>query len=570
MERNLAGWMVPFLLLGTALLFLIPACSSPEPTLIPPSVTPIPTPTTIPAPTPTKVVIPAPQGSHGGSLTVAGIADIPHRDVHQEVQEALTSLGPGLAYSRLLRLRSGEELEQPHLLLECDLCESWKLTDDLVYEFRLRPGVHWQDLEPVNGRTLEARDLVFSYERLRTEGWPNASLFSSVGTIGAPDDRTLLVELDIADADAILSLADGHSKIVAPEVVERYGDLRKSPVVGTGPWIWQEPETAAETVLLRNPDYFESSLPFLDELKIVVIRSDARPGQPDPSVAAAYAAGLVDVASVPPEDWNTFRQASPTFESTISRRSGSGVLMFMNAQSGALQNQVVRQAVFRALDPWDYLDTIWDGQGFTSLGIPVQRSDWLLEREELRQSYFADPGRARFLLAGSGVAVPIDLEVTVVTGPTGEMDSDLGQKLLEDLQAVGFNPTLRPMNLQQFDELVIGPSKEFQFAVGPVPPTSTTNRFLFALLHSGGKWNIAGHKDTGLDALIEQQAAEFDSRRRQRRLNEIQRHVLDQAYLFSPVTATSRWVYTSDLRGFMPNTALSEYNYWSRVWLDRF
>ena len=50
---------------------------------------------------------------------------------------------------------------------------------------------------------------------------------------------------------------------------------------------------------------------------------------------------------------------------------------------------------------------------------------------------------------------------------------------------------------------------------------------------------------------------------------EIQRRVLDQAYLFSPVTAASRWVFSSDLMGFEPNTALSEYNFWSRTWLDR-
>ena len=569
MERSSARRLIAISALGIALL-LIAACSSATPTSLPTATIPIPTPTQIPAPTPTAVVLPAPQGAQGGSLTVAGIADIPHLDVHQEVQEALTALGPGLAYSRLLRLRSGEELEQPHLLLECDLCESWELTSDLVYVFRLRPGVLWQNVEPVNGRPLVASDLAFSYERLRTPGWPNASLFSSVGVIEAPDDRTLLVELNVADVDAILSLADGHSKIVAPEVVAQYGDLKESPVVGTGPWIWQETVAGEGTLLLSNPDYFEPGLPFLDELKVAVIKSDTGPGASDSSVAAAYSAGLIDVASVSPESWEAFRQASPSFESTVSRQSGSGMMMFMNSQADALQNQVVRQAVFRAIDPWDYLDTVWEGQGFASVGIPVQRPDWLLERVELRQNYFADPGRARLLLAGSGVALPIDIEVAVLTGPSGQPDPRLEDKLREDLEAVGFNPTLRPMNPQQFDELVIGPAKEFQFAVGPVPPTSTTNRFLFALLHSEGKWNIASHDDTGLDALIEQQAAEFDSRRRQRRLSEIQRHVLDQAYLFSPVTTTSRWVFTGDLRGFMPNTALSEYNYWSRVWLDRF
>ena len=93
----------------------------------------------VPTPQPTAVISTAPQGTNGGTLTVAVASEIPHKDVHQEVQETLTALGPGLAYSRLLRLRSGEE-DQPNLLLECDLCESWRLTDNLSYVFDLRPA----------------------------------------------------------------------------------------------------------------------------------------------------------------------------------------------------------------------------------------------------------------------------------------------------------------------------------------------------------------------------------------------------------------------------------------------
>ena len=129
------GWVWLVLLSGILVLALA-ACSEATPAAPPPDPTAVPTRTPVPAPTATPVVFPAPQGRSGGSLTIAGAATIPHRDVHQEVQEALTTLGPGLAYSRLLRLRSGEGPEQPNLLLECDLCESWRLTRDLTFESR--------------------------------------------------------------------------------------------------------------------------------------------------------------------------------------------------------------------------------------------------------------------------------------------------------------------------------------------------------------------------------------------------------------------------------------------------
>jgi len=503
---------------------------------------------------------------------VVAAARIPHRDVHQEVQETLTALGPGLAYSRLLRLRSGEGSNQPNLLLECDLCQSWELNEDLAYVFKLRPGIDWQNVAPVNGRPLNAQDVVFSLDRLKTPGWPNAPLLSSIGEATAIDDLTLQVELALEDADALLALADGHVKIVAPEVVTMYGDLKDAPVVGTGPWVWQETGPGEGMEFTRNSNYFENNLPFLDQLNVTVMRSGPlgdSPGSVELDKVAAFRAGLVDVFSAGPGEWDMVRRGDTDFQSVVSRRSGAGVVLAMNSQMPNLKETAVRQAVFQAIDPWDYLDTVWSGQGFASVGIPVRESGWLLDRPEMRRNYFADPGKARQLLLDSGQRLPLDLEVTVRIERTGGENLALEERLIADLTAVGFNPELRRMNPVQFDDLVMGPAREFQLAVGAVPPTSTTNSYLFGLLHSKGQWNLSGHEDKQLDSMIEAQAAEFDDIARRDRLVEIQRRVLEQAYLFSPVTAASRWVFSSDLMGFEPNTALSEYNFWSRTWLDR-
>jgi ABC-type transport system substrate-binding protein len=526
----------------------------------------------VPVPSPTAVVAPAPSGSFGGTLKVVAAAEIPHRDVHQEVQETLTALGPGLAYSRLLRLRSGQGSNQPNLLLECDLCQSWELNEDLAYVFQLRPGIKWQNIAPVNGRTLTAQDIVFSLDRLKTPGWPNAPLLASIGDAVALDDLTLQVELSLEDADALLALADGHVKIVAPEAVAVTGDLKDGPVIGTGPWVWQETGPGEGMEFIRNSNYFEGGLPFLDQLNVTVMRSGPlaeSPGSIGLDKVAAFKAGLVDVLSVGPSEWEMVQRSDADFQSIVSRRSGAGVVLAMNSQKPNLQAAAVRQAVFQAIDPWDYLDTVWSGQGFASVGIPVQESDWLLERSEMRQNFFADPGKARQLLLNSGQSLPVDLEVTVRIERTGGENLALEERLIADLTAVGFNPELRRMNPVQFDDLVMGPARDFQLAVGAVPPTSTTNSYLFGLLHSQGQWNLAGHQDSLLDSMIETQAAEFDDVARREQLVEIQRRVLDQAYLFSPVTAASRWVFSSDLKGFEPNTALSEYNFWSRTWLDR-
>ena len=122
--RSFFGPRVIFLL---ALMLLISACAAsagassnsiPPPS---PTNTPVPeappaleiTPTATPAPVGAPTIAPPPRGKAGGSLTVAGTADFLHRDVHQESGESLAAAGPGMAYSRLLRLRTGPHVRQP-------------------------------------------------------------------------------------------------------------------------------------------------------------------------------------------------------------------------------------------------------------------------------------------------------------------------------------------------------------------------------------------------------------------------------------------------------------------------
>ena len=568
----------------TAIAISEPAAPTPVPTVQPtspptltskaapppsPSATPAPTLVIAAVPTATPVVSPIPQGKYGGSLQVAGFAGIPHRDVHQTVQEMVTSMGPGLAYSRLLRLRVGPEFDQPSLRLECDLCQSWEMTPDLAFEFRLRPDVRWHNIAPVNGRLLVADDLAFSYERIRTPGWPNAGLLSAIRSVEALDDETLRIELASPDADVLLALADGHSKIVAREVVEEYGDLKTSPVVGTGPWVWEETGKDMTMSLIRNPASPKKGLPFLDQLVIQVIKQSELDRSGSEERLAAFLAGQVDVAQAPPSQWPALEGSGKAFNSILSRQSGTGVMLSLNVQASPLSSLEVRQAIFKAMDPWDYTDTIFAGQGYASVGIPVQSPDWLLSRDDIRQEYFADPTTARKLVAAWGNRQPVDIELTVRTEKFGNVYLELEKRVAADLIAVGFNPKIRRLDPARFQEAVAAENKDYQVALGVLPPTSTTNSFLLTLLHSGGRWNIAGHQDATLDGMIERQAVEFNPARRRTQLRDIQRHVLDQAYLFSPVTGASKWVFDPRVKGFYPNTALSEYNYWSRVWLDR-
>ena len=536
----------------------------PSPTPVPPTPIPTPEPTSTPLPTatPTPVVSAPPTGRPGGRFTTLAPANVPNLDVHMEVQETLSSLGPGIAYSRLLRLRTGpgDEVPQPSLRLECDLCRSWWIVDPFTYVFQLRDGVRWHDRDPVNGRGLTAADIGYSYARQRTPGWANAALLQDLDAIEAegPDTLKLILKPGFANADFLVALADGHSKIVAREVVEEWDGLERAPVIGTGPWRWESTREDVGSVFVKNSDYFEAGLPFLDELVIRVIRDDN-------TRLAVFLTGGVDTYRISPSGW---RQLSETpggmVDSLLSRQGGSGVVLTMNVSRPPFDDVQVRRAVFQAIDPWNYVRTVWGGQGFPSLGMPVHEPDWNLSMEEMRGPYFANPTAASRLLEASGAALPLRFELAVAD--FGDLHQALGKEVEEDLRSVGFDPFTVAVNSSLYHDKVWR-DKDYDLALGELPPTSTPNGFLFGVLHSGSlTGSVVGHSDAELDSLIVRQSVEGDRTARRDLVRELQQRVLDQAYMVTPVTMGARWVFQPHVKGFFPNASASEYFYWAKAW----
>ena len=159
--------------------------------------------------------------------------------------------------------------------------------------------------------------------------------------------------------------------------------------------------------LCEEPNYFEGALPFPDEFITRVIKGE------EETRLAAFAVGIVDVYRVPPDLQDVLDESGAEFDTFMSFQGGTGLVLTMNTSRAPFDNLQVRKAVLRALDPWDYVRTIWSDQGYVSLGIPVMTPDWLLSRDEIRGTYFADPEAAEDLLATVDplVSLKFDLDV---------------------------------------------------------------------------------------------------------------------------------------------------------------
>jgi peptide/nickel transport system substrate-binding protein len=525
----------------------------------------IPTPTPIPSPTPTTTQEPTPiatwmnpDAQHGGTLVIATGKEAPSLDVHQEFSATLAARGPGLVYSRLLRLRSGPNIELPSLLVECELCRSWKIENKgRTYVFQIRDDATWQNIEPTNGRTVTAQDIVSSYLRQATDGWPNAALLNSISSMKADDEKTLRIELEAPDSDFLLSLANGNSKIVAPEVVDITGTLTNGPNIGSGPWVWGGYDGFAYT-LQRNTDYFEQGLPYLDALQIHVIAdTDTR--------IAAYRSGLLDVVDIPSDAWTSLSTSTLDMQSLLYLDAGTGMELSLNTARSPFEQLDVRQAFFSALDPWTDIKEVWgEGNASVTLGMPVSSADWLLSREEL-EVYFNNPSESVKRLEANRENTRT---FTLRVGEFGDQYSQHAERIVQALKSVGFQPTIEKVDLKTFSEDV-WIDGNYTASLGAVSPSTSPNGYLLSVLHSRGMYNTQNFKDSELDELIESQSVELDPLLRSKQARQIQQRAFEQAFRFMPATKMQRWTWSPRLRDFYPNFAGFEYSFWSKAWLTQ-
>ena len=531
-----------------------PAATANLPTSLPmlsPVSTPVPS---LASPPPTAVTE---DGSRpGGVLNLVNRQVIDHQDVHRDVSETLAAWGPGIAYSRLMRFESGASVELPSLSVKCEVCRKWKMTDATTFEFSLRDDVMWQDLGPVNGRSLVAGDIVFSYERQRHDGLPNSALLHSVDVVEAPGDDLLRVRLLAPDADFLMTLANGHTKIVAREAVDLRGDLLEGPTVGSGTWILEEAESDLAFSFRKNENYFDEDAPLLDRLRIHTIVDED-------TAYAAFRVNNLDVHRLRPDQWKEFSRQKPDASMLEFKETGRGLEVGFKTTTLPFDDLRVRQAAMLAMRPNRALEEIWQGVAYLTQGVPLARAGWQLDGAELG-TYFDDQIGARTLLTEAVDFLPVPVVIHV--GDFGAEYRAHAEKIAGSMQSVGFEPRLEVVDRRQFGERVwLG--GYYQMFVGPTAPAASPNAYMLTVLSSDGAWNTTGHRDEAMDTLILAQAGEYDSAKRRQLVVEVQRHALKNAYRFMPGASISLWAWWPHVQGFEPNFAGAEYSHWERVWL---
>jgi len=367
-------------------------------------------PTTVAAaPKPTAAAAPAaPAPKRGGTLTMTHPGDIRDFDGHGLWLRSWPIMGQ--IYNTLLRL-------DPKLDPQPELAESWKLAEDgRSITLQLRKGVKWH-----GGRELTAEDVTANVARVQEPATASQlrPLAQEIAAVETPERHTVILTYKRPHL-AVFDLLDSM-QLVDPEA---FGDV-KTRGVGTGPFKFAAWDPGNLVRLVRNPEYWRSGYPLLDE--IVVQAANDRE-----SMAVALEAKAVHLIEQPTHQAVARFRNSPGLEVVAVEQWGLAQDMIMNLRRPPFDKPDVRQAINHAVNRQRFVDIALGGLGIAAC-LPIPQSSWAYDPELARACEF-DVEKSRQLLAQAGL--PDGFQATFLARGNSQPQVQLGQILQADLARI--------------------------------------------------------------------------------------------------------------------------------------
>lgn len=503
--------------------------------------------TLVPTPTvPAEVM-----GRPGGKIVIAAAGTPANYDLVTQ-SSTLTSGFLSLACNGLLSFRNGSARypDPADAALIPDLAVAApEQPDATTYIFRLRAGVTWQQVAPVNGRAFVAADVKWHFERAVSD--PHSTLkadFGVVESVEAPDEDTVRISLKAPYAPFLPLVIGGANRFILPRELGEAGRL-KSQLIGTGPYILQPPPQNARAVFRKNPAYFKrddvgAALPYADEVDWLVLPDAAARLQ-------SLQAGQAQVSpALSPDEYERLR-ASNANDFDVQDAPGVSNYLYMRLDQPPFDDKRVRQAISLAFDRPAMIQALGKGRGVIDLPIPVLLRDLsppLSRLGEEARLYTRDLQAAKQLLAAAGHAEGI--ATTISYSPIyGAGFVQAAQLVQGYLREIGIEATPVQLDYARYLGTVFKGNFE-GLAYGTRSAFPAAEPYLGYYYTPGGIYYQDHSNDQELQALVVRQRQELDRNARIAILNEIQRYLSDAQYRVYDVAIDRSFAWQKGLKNY--------------------
>lgn len=407
------------------------------------------------------------------------------------VDSSPAGLDPQVATAFATFLITGEIYEglvevNERLAVQPSLAESWKISDDgLKYIFKLRPGVTFQ-----NGQPLSSADVVYSFDRVRDPktGSPLASRFTLVKEVKATGPAEVTFELSQPFAPFLSELS--NLAIVPSEYVKGGGDLQRK-AVGTGPFQLKEWVPDTYILLERNPHYWRESRPYLDALKFNIV--------PD---TATRQVGLASGT------YQFLPNIDPTLAVALKETPGvklyqsqdlSYSLIGLNVSRKPFDNPKVREALNYAIDRKALVQAVYFGNGTPAGPLSPSLKSWSPPTSAW-SCYNYNPAKAKELLAQAGY--PNGVDFNILTLGSVKTVVDAAQVVQAQIAQAGFRAKIEVLELGKFVQE--WRNSNFEAFASLNGGSSDPDGYFYRTFSTGGSTNVFKYSNPQVDQLLNQ------------------------------------------------------------------
>ncbi|MBW7921008.1 MAG: ABC transporter substrate-binding protein [Rubellimicrobium sp.] len=378
------------------------------------------------------------------------------------------------------------------------LAESWVVADDASsVTFTLRADAHFSDGSPV-----EAKDVVYSFERLLRINQGPANLFDGVvesGNVLANDDGTVTFNLSRPFAPfmaTVPALMIVNSDVVA----EHAGDDDAQAwlgenVAGAGAYLLQSWDRGAQMTITRDAGYYGGfgDGP-IDEVRWVITNDEA-------TVRAMAASGELTMTSQ--------YQSPETYKALVdmgrfrieSRPTSTAFYLKLNTQAEPTDDVHIRRAIAYATDYDTIRDVILPGEQMTTVLPQGFAAFWNPDVEAPRYDLAA---AADEIAQSSWAGQPIPITLSYVAGTAFEEEISL--LMQANLESLGFVVTQDPEPWNRITEIASSVEQTpnvNQIFYGPTYPSPDSMFFPQFDSAASGTWiSMDWLQDPEVDAMI--------------------------------------------------------------------
>jgi peptide/nickel transport system substrate-binding protein len=410
------------------------------------------------------------------------------------------------------------------------LATRWTADDQgKTWTFYLRPGVKFH-----HGKPLTAQDVVFTVERIldpKTAS-PGRSVLGTIEKMEAVDAGTVRFRLSAPYADLPLNLGATFGRILPSDRADK---IATEPS-GTGPFRLAEYRPGDRTRMVKNPDYWDTGKPYLDELWQVNL----------PQAAA-------QIASLAGGDVQMIFEVAVPFIPSLQRNAGVSVVevkspsfqpVTMASNQKPFDDNRVRLAMKHAVDREGIIKAVWQGHGVVGEDHPVPTVNPYYAPTTPKHAY--DPAKAKQLLAEAGHPNGVSVELWTSNERVGLQE--LAVAVQQMAAPAGITLEVKTVPWSVFNSTVY---KKKSLYVNNWFGRGTIDETLYAYFRTGGGWNEGDFSKPELDRILDEGRSTVDVEKRKKVYAQAQQFIHDEGHMVVPYHMNYVTAMRSNVKGYV-------------------